>query len=288
MASITQAAAVNQEDLSQRDQVNFWRDPRWGDLECLHATFVNHSYSPHTHDTYVMGVIEQGVECYRLNGVNRRAVAGDVCIVNPGEVHDGSPGENGYRYRMFYPSVSLISGISEQVTERPTGQVHFRNALFQDNEVWRLLAGAHYALQTAQQSLERDSALTEAATLLVKRYGELRRPVIGIGREASAIRRVCEYIQDNLDQDLDLSILAQLVGFSPYRLIRSFRLALGVTPHAWVIGCRVKRAKEFLAQGHMPVDVAVSCGFYDQAHMTRLFKGAIGVTPGKYRTAFLQ
>ena len=288
MASITQAAAVNQEGLSQRDQVNFWRDPRWGDLECLHATFVNHSYSPHTHDTYVMGVIEQGVECYRLNGVNRRAVAGDVCVVNPGELHDGSPGENGYRYRMFYPSISLISGISEQVTERPTGQVHFKNALFQDKEVWRLLAGAHYALQTAPQSLERDSALTEAATLLVKRYGELRGSVIEIGRETSAIRRVCVYIQDNLDQDLDLSILAQLVGFSPYRLIRSFRSEIGVTPHAWIVGRRVERAKAYLALGRSPADVAVTCGFYDQAHLTRQFKGVLGVTPGKYRTAFLQ
>ncbi|MDF1748801.1 MAG: AraC family transcriptional regulator [Alphaproteobacteria bacterium] len=288
MTTITQEAAVNKDSLSQQDQVNFWRDPRWDDLECLHATFVNHSYAPHTHDTYVMGVIEQGVECYRLKGINRRAVAGDVCVVNPGELHDGRPGDNGYRYRMFYPSVSLISGISEQVTERPGGEVHFNNALFRDDEVGRLLAGAHRALQTSPQTLERDSALTEAATLLVKRYGELRGPIITIGREAVAIQRVCDYIQDNLDLDLDLNALAQLVGFSPYRLIRSFRAEKGITPHAWVIGCRVKRAKDCLAQGQTPADVAAACGFYDQAHMTRHFKGTMGVTPGKYRAAFLQ
>jgi AraC-like DNA-binding protein len=288
MVSITQQAAVNHDGLSQRDQVNFWRDPRWGDLECLHATFVKHSYAPHTHDTYVMGVIEQGVECYRLNGIERRAVAGDVCVVNPGELHDGRPGETGYRYRMFYPSVSLISGLSEQITESPSHEIHFDTALFQDNEVSRLLVGAHRRMQFAPQSIERDSALIEAATLLIKRYGDLRKPSIRLGREVSAIQRVCDYVQDNLDQDLDLTVLARLVGFSPYRLIRSFRSEIGVTPHAWIIGQRVERAKVYLAAGLTPADVAVACGFYDQAHLTRQFKGVLGVTPGKYRAAFLQ
>ncbi len=288
MDASTQEMAINRDALSGGDNVRFWRDPRWDDLECLHATFVRHAYSPHTHDTYVIGVIESGVECYRLNGVEHRAVAGDVCIVNPGEVHDGRPGDTGYRYRMFYPSVDLISGLQEQITERPSGQVHFRQALFRDPQISRLLLGAHRSMETAPTHMERDSALIEAATLLLRNHAVLRSPEIGIGRESRAVACVCDYVQDNLDQELDLSTLAALVGFSPYRLIRSFRRERGITPHAWIVGRRVESAKILLSRGACPAEVAASCGFYDQAHLTRHFKAALGVTPGRYRTAFLQ
>jgi AraC-like DNA-binding protein len=288
MTTVSQEQAIDRETLSSRDQVAFWRDPRWSDLECLHATFVQHAYAQHTHDTFVIGVIESGVECYRLKGNSYRAVAGDVCVVNPGEPHDGSPGDTGYRYRMFYPDAALMSDLQTEVTERAPGEVHFRDPLFQDPAVYRLLSGAHAAMESAVTHLERDTAFLEAATLLIRRYAERRAPEIRIGSEAEAVARVCDYAEDHIGDELDLERLAALAGFSRYRLIRSFRRERGMTPHAWVTGRRVARARGLLAAGERPAEVAVACGFYDQAHLTRHFKGITGVTPARYRAAFLQ
>lgn len=289
MDGIAQKDALAADRLSDRDRVAFWRDPRWDDLECLHATFVQHEYAPHTHDTFVIGVIESGVELYRLNGVSQCAVAGDVCVVNPGELHDGSPGENGYRYRMFYPSAALLSGIREEVTDKPdTGSLHFRQAIYDDTDVFRLLSGAHRAMERAPSHLERDSAFLEAAALLIRRHGASVGGLIAVGREADAIRCVRDYIEDNLDEDLDLAALAGLIGVSRYRLIRSFQKETGLTPHAWVTNRRLARAKRMLAAGESPAETATACGFFDQAHLTRHFKRTTGVTPAKYRCAFLQ
>lgn len=288
MTQISQEKAINDDALSTRDRVSFWRDPRWDDLECLHATFVRHAYSPHTHDTYVFGVIQAGVELFRLNGAELAASAGQSCAINPGDVHDGRPGDIGYCYRMFYPSVALVAGLQEQRSERPSGQLHFRQAAFSDADVYRLLSGAHLTMELAPSALERDSAFIEAITLLIKRYADVGPGEIRIGHESAAIQRVCDYAEDNLDGDIDLPTLAGQVGFSPYRLIRSFRGERGMTPHSWITARRVERAKQLLAAGSMPAEVAGACGFFDQPHLSRHFKKFTGVTPGRYRAAFLQ
>lgn len=287
MGSITQHQAVDQEALGRKDQVCFWRDERWDDLECLSATFVKHAYAPHTHDTFVFGVIESGVELYRLKGQSLSATAGDVCVVNPCELHDGRPGGEGYRYRMFYPSVEVMSDLQSQITECAPSEVYFPEPKFRDPELFRMLCVAHRVMENAPTSLERDSAFLQAASQLIRRYADLSGAEISVGSESKPVRLVCDYAQDNLASDLDLSRLSELAGFSRYRLIRTFRKEKGLTPHAWITNRRVERAKTLLAQGEMPSAVAPDCGFYDQAHLTRHFKRATGVTPGKYREAFL-
>lgn len=287
MGSITQIQAVDQGALGVRDQVCFWRDPRWDDLECLSATFVKHAYAPHTHDTFVFGVIESGVELYRLKGQSLSATAGDVCVVNPCELHDGRPGGDGYRYRMFYPSFEVMRDLQEQITERPSNGVYFPEPKFRDPDLFALLCGAHRVMEAAPTTLERDSAFLQAASLLIRRYAEFAGAEIAVGQESTVLRRVCDFAEDNLDAELDLGILADLAGFSRYRLIRTFRKEKGLTPHTWITNRRVERAKRLLARGGLPSAVAMDCGFYDQAHLTRHFKKATGVTPGKYRAAFL-
>lgn len=285
---ISQEQAVSAERLAERDRVAFWRDPRWDDLECLHATFVEHAYHPHTHETFVIGVIEEGVEHYRLRGVERRAVAGDIVIVHPDDLHDGRPGETGYRYRMFYPSAKLIEDVWAEVSERPAGPVGFRLPEFRDWEVYRLLSGAHRVMERSGESLGRDEAFLRAAGMILSRYGDAGGRAIEAGREDKAVARVCDYAEAHLEERLDLDVLAAVAGFSRYRLIRSFRRARGVTPHAWVTLRRIARAERLLAGGTWPAEAALESGFCDQAHLTRAFKSVKGVTPGRYRAAFLQ
>jgi AraC-like DNA-binding protein len=77
--------------------------------------------------------------------------------------------------------------------------------------------------------------------------------------------------------------LARHVGLSAWHLIRVFRKATGLTPHAWLIDRRVHHARELLRAGGSPSQIAVQCGFADQAHLTRSFKARLGVTPGQYK-----
>jgi AraC-like DNA-binding protein len=73
------------------------------------------------------------------------------------------------------------------------------------------------------------------------------------------------------------------VQLSPFHLLRVFRAAVGLPPHAYQIQLRVARAKELLRAGMPIAAVAVEVGFVDQSHLTRHFKRLVGVPPGRYR-----
>lgn len=82
---------------------------------------------------------------------------------------------------------------------------------------------------------------------------------------------------------VSLADLATCTGMDRYAMIRAFRNATGLTPHAWQLNRRINLARERLGQGQPLAEVAHALGFADQSHFQRLFKAHAGVTPGRYR-----
>jgi AraC family transcriptional regulator len=101
---------------------------------------------------------------------------------------------------------------------------------------------------------------------------------------ACKLRRVIEYINDNLTEDLTLAGIAQVAGMNPHYFSRAFKQATGTPPHRYVINCRVEKAKRLLADDELAlVEVGLSVGFQNQSHFTTLFHKLTGVTPKAYR-----
>jgi AraC-like DNA-binding protein len=103
--------------------------------------------------------------------------------------------------------------------------------------------------------------------------------------EHDAVRRARAHLQERWDQRVTLAELATHAGLSRFELVRRFREQSGVTPHAYQTNLRVDEARWRLAAGHPPAAVAADCGFADQPHLTRVFKRAVGVSPGRYARA---
>jgi AraC family transcriptional regulator len=98
----------------------------------------------------------------------------------------------------------------------------------------------------------------------------------GEGRLSPAqVRRLTDYIETRLHEQLNLETLAAVAGMGVWTFTRHFRESFGRTPHAYVIERRIDRARRLLAQSRLPIkEVASVCGFADQAHMTRVFQSA--------------
>jgi len=98
------------------------------------------------------------------------------------------------------------------------------------------------------------------------------------------MRRLKEYIQNNLDQDLSLDALAAEVTISPLYLSHAFKAAFGRSPHQYVLERRIERAKELLRNGDLPVaEIALATGFSSQSHLSSWFSRSVGMSPGTYR-----
>jgi AraC family transcriptional regulator len=95
---------------------------------------------------------------------------------------------------------------------------------------------------------------------------------------------VREFIEAHLEENISLQVLAAIVGLSMCHFARAFKQSEGVTPHDYVLRCRVKRAQELLADTDLPLsEIAIAVGFADQSHCARRFREHVGLTPSRYR-----
>jgi len=99
------------------------------------------------------------------------------------------------------------------------------------------------------------------------------------------VRRVIEYIMENLGGNPTLERMAAVVNFSPYHFARQFKAATGLAPHQFVIARRIERAQDLLRTNRQLdlAQVAVLSGFANQSHFSLHFKRIAGVTPRRFR-----
>lgn len=98
------------------------------------------------------------------------------------------------------------------------------------------------------------------------------------------MRAVIEYLEDNLNTELRRDDLAGTANLGRTTFLRQFKTTTGQTPHQYVMAARVRKACGLLRQTGLPVsEIALACGFSDQAHLSTLFKRLVGVTPTEYR-----
>jgi AraC family transcriptional regulator len=98
------------------------------------------------------------------------------------------------------------------------------------------------------------------------------------------LNRVLEYINANLSDNLELSVLAEVAGLNLYHFARAFKQSTGETPHQYVLRRRIEEAKDFLRHPEASViEAAARTGFVDQSHFSKVFRRIVGVAPSEYR-----
>ncbi len=96
--------------------------------------------------------------------------------------------------------------------------------------------------------------------------------------------RLLDHVMSRLDQRLLVSDMASVTGLAPNRFAQAFTSARGQTPHQFVLQLRLERATQFLCRSSLPLaDIAASCGFASQQHMTQLMRRRLGTTPARQR-----
>jgi AraC family transcriptional regulator len=102
------------------------------------------------------------------------------------------------------------------------------------------------------------------------------------------LKRVVEYVDENLGGKITLQDLAVVAGLSRMHFAAQFRASVGMRPHEYLLKRRIECAEELLKQADISlVDVALTVGFQTQAHFTTVFKRFAGDTPYQWRSAYL-
>jgi len=101
------------------------------------------------------------------------------------------------------------------------------------------------------------------------------------------LRRVRDYMNDHLDEPMNITTLAKVSSRSPFHFTRMFARSVGITPYQYVVRLRLQRALQLIREGRMGLaHVAATTGFADHAHMSRWFRRVYGVSPSRVVAEF--
>jgi AraC-like DNA-binding protein len=149
-------------------------------------------------------------------------------------------------------------------------------------------------------ALERPEAVSElyvdhlvfaAHAYIARTYGGIQ-PAPSIVRGGLApwqLQRAMEILKANLDGQIALSRVASECKLSVSHFVRAFKQTVGQPPYRWLLQQRIDAAKELLLHSGLPmVEIALKCGFADQACFIRAFRKLLETTPGEWRRIRMQ
>ncbi len=261
-------------------RAGFWHDPALPFAESRRAVHSRACYRMHTHTTLSIGVVDAGQSVFTSQGRSIRLAAGTLVVVPAGCAHACNPAPGtAWSYQMLH----LDAGWADRTLAAAGCPPWPRHALVLHD------AAAYQAFDALNQRLFSDaSAVGKAASLARFVTGGSWRCGDALLLEpqssgATDVARAQALLQADPARAWPLPALAQAVGLSPRALVRAFKAATGLTPHAYQLDLRVNAARAQLRAGNAPADVAHGLGFYDQSHFHHTFRQHVAATPGDYR-----
>lgn len=254
-------------------------------IESVRAHFTGHAYDPHWHDSFLVGVTEQGVQQFNCRRARHQSTPGQVFVLEPGDLHDGhAPTDDGFTYSTLYLDANWLETELRALFEQaPSGALpSFAALLHRDARLAGATARAFTAVHQGELRIVRQTALDDLLACLTGhlRWRQRLDPDPRLPLTAQVAR---DYLHAHLDQDIGLDDLAHVCATDRFRLTRAFKAAFGLAPHAYLIQLRLARARRLLSRGETPAAVASLLGFADQSHLGRWFRRAYRLTPADYR-----
>lgn len=258
---------------------SFWRDVTLPFIE-LRSTYSSvQTYKPHFHSQFSFGAVISGETRATCRGREHLLRQGDLIFIPPHVVHSCNPIAGRPRsYHMLYLDeawcLDNVPPLRSLSLAAARGDVN----VIRDGEIFV----RYQEFVTSLPHLRATETAARLHRLMMAALDGNWPAALPPQREQSA-ERIKQALLDSIDSPATLDELARDFGCRKETLIRIFRRAFHITPHAFVNNERVERAKQRLKMGEKIAHVAADLGFSDQAQLHRTFVNYTASTPGQYR-----
>lgn len=254
-------------------------------VEAYHFQGVMQKFPNHFHEYYVIGFIERGCRYLTCKNKEYTIEPGDLLLFNPQDSHtcqqlDGKT--------LDYRCINVPPEIMKKAVMEITGTEYlpyFILPVIFHSELVSLLRDLHLMMMQEEKSFRKEEIFLFLLEQLIEEYAEQEMPVPK-SEQNTQLKAVCEFLEQNYMTNIRLEDLCNVTGLSKYYLLRSFTKEIGISPYGYLETIRIEKAKKLLAQGVLPIEVAMQTGFTDQSHFSNFFKKFIGLTPKQYMNIF--
>lgn len=278
-------------DVTQKPPILFKRAACWDEFQVRHLRVLAGELPEHTTKFNEVNLTLDGslYACRQTSGGKNRSDIADsdsMCLMPVGQTIYANWSKE-FEYvtvdfsRNYLSQMALEMNLSARIEMRET--VSKKDILIQH------LGLAFLAEAEKKETASRLYSESIAHTLmfhLIKNYSSanFQEKNLSGGLSGNKLRRVTDFINDNLEQDLTLSEIAAVAGLSHFHFARAFRKTMGITPQQYITNRRIEKAKELLAKSNLPiVEVGFQTGFKNQSHFTSLFRKFTSLTPKIWR-----
>lgn len=250
----------------------------------LCAVMSDFTYAKHAHEEYSIGLTLQGRQDFFCRSAFYKSTPGSVMLFNPEDIHDGHSGvEQNLEYMMLYIHPNELHPLFQALGHKKNTTLRLNQTLFDDSLLRRQVYAMSQRLQGESYSkIEHEASLFQLAQSLTRLHGSLELPIHKT-RADRLLLRAKEYILANLAYDISIDDIAEVANMSKFHFIRAFREHFCITPHQYVLNCRINYARRQLLAGHTATIAAVASGFADASHLNRNFKRVFGMTPKQFQ-----
>ena len=253
--------------------------------ECRYSKNSGRHYKSHMHKTFSVGAIDQGEVIYQVDGKMAKLQPGSLALINPEILHSCNPTEFCIRsYYMLYLNVEWCLLVQQSLWQLETFSP-VNTIILEDNSVYRQYINTMESLMDEGDVLEKEQILVD---IVEKIFLQACEPAAVKSEPSLYIEQLKLQLSTSLDKDISMSQIALRLQANPYTLLRQFKAATGITPHAYRLNCRIELARKLLQKGFDLSQVALECGFFDQSHFHRHFKAITTLTPKEYQVNFIQ
>lgn len=264
---------------------------------CYVDRYRNSFFPWHWHDELEFAVVEKGRLNFAVNEQRYTLSAGEGLFVNSGVLHAYAGTDEAVCVvpnLVFHPA--LIYGTQQSVFWRRymcpiLNSATLSHLIFSPEVPWQREALEHlraaYGFGCAEEpgfELKVRNELSEVMLLIFEHCPDAIAQNIPVPQEVNRVRRMIDFIDCHYTEPVTLEQIAGAAAVSERQCLRSFRDVIGQTPKQYVIARRIRYASDLLLHSNRSLmEIGEACGFQSQSYFIKIFRRAVGMSPGAFR-----
>jgi AraC-like DNA-binding protein len=254
-------------------------------LELKYSTTFFECSQKHYHNMICLLALKKGSAKFIINDREVILKKNTLVFINPNEVHYSISDEENEDYYVIYIDRDWYKALQNQLFD--SKDILALPNILDDIKINKGFFELFEFLYENNDVIEKEmKLLTFLKNIFNISIDEKK--FLKINQTTKIAKDFKEYIEENISSKLTLTSISKELNVSAFHIIRVCNQDFGLSANAYIVNKRVHRAKKLISQGYDISQVAVEVGFYDQSHLTNVFKKVFALTPKAYQNDILK